>query len=253
MGSIRERLYISTIADDARELALAHGLGLEIAEYCTAYNMDERFAETDARVSALIGGIERRILHAPFNELCPAAIDPLVRDIARRRYRQAGALAGRYGVKKIVVHTGFVPTVYFPAWFVEQSVPFWKEVLREMPEDVTLCLENVMEPSPEIQRDILSGVDDPRFLACVDVGHAAAVGAACTAADWIGELRSRPGHLHVHDNDGLADRHLPLGEGVIDMEAVFSAFERAPAGATVTIENMHAENSVAWLLRQGII
>ncbi len=253
MSSIRERMYISTIADDARELALKHGLGLEIAEYCTAYNMDERFAETDPLVSGRIQGIPRRILHAPFNELCPAAIDPLVRDIARRRYLQAAALAARYGADKIVVHTGFVPVVYYPSWFVEQSVPFWKEVLREIPEHMTLCLENVMEASPDIQRSILSGVDDPRFLACVDVGHASAVGAACTAADWIVELGSRLGHLHVHSNDGIQDRHMPLGEGVVDMVSVFSEFDRCPAGATVTIENMHAAESVDWLLRHGII
>ena len=37
------RFYLSTISPDAPETARPYGLGREIAEYCTAYNMDERF------------------------------------------------------------------------------------------------------------------------------------------------------------------------------------------------------------------
>ena len=43
-------LYISTIADDAEELAAQYGLGLEIAEYCTAWNMDKNFTHCDTVV-----------------------------------------------------------------------------------------------------------------------------------------------------------------------------------------------------------
>ena len=52
MKDLRERLYISTTAEDAPALAREHGLGLEIADFCTAYNMDVLFAEKDAAVSA---------------------------------------------------------------------------------------------------------------------------------------------------------------------------------------------------------
>ena len=39
----KDQLFLSTIAPDAAEEARRHGLGLEIAEYCTAWNMDEQF------------------------------------------------------------------------------------------------------------------------------------------------------------------------------------------------------------------
>lgn len=46
----KEQLLISTTASDADAVARQYGLGIEIAEYCTAWNMDEKFAETDATV-----------------------------------------------------------------------------------------------------------------------------------------------------------------------------------------------------------
>ena len=42
------KIFISSIASDAQTVARAHGFGLEIAEYCTAWNMDDAFTETDA-------------------------------------------------------------------------------------------------------------------------------------------------------------------------------------------------------------
>ena len=43
------RFYLSTIAADAAGTARQYALGLEIAEYCTACNMDEHFPETTRR------------------------------------------------------------------------------------------------------------------------------------------------------------------------------------------------------------
>ena len=53
---------------------------------------------------------ERTVLHAPFNELHPAAIDPLAKDLARHRMEQAYTACKDLGVSKMVVHSGYVPT-----------------------------------------------------------------------------------------------------------------------------------------------
>ena len=39
----KQRVYLSTIDPEAGSIARAQGLGVEIAEYCTASNMDEHF------------------------------------------------------------------------------------------------------------------------------------------------------------------------------------------------------------------
>ena len=37
---MRDRLYVSTIDREAGKVARQYGLGIEIAEFCTAWNMD---------------------------------------------------------------------------------------------------------------------------------------------------------------------------------------------------------------------
>ena len=95
----KQRVYLSTIDPEAGSIARAQGLGVEIAEYCTASNMDEHFEEHHQKVLAEVQGVSRRILHGPFNELFPCAIDPKARRLAVQRYRQAwgGKLWGRQG------------------------------------------------------------------------------------------------------------------------------------------------------------
>jgi sugar phosphate isomerase/epimerase len=112
-------------------MALSEGLGLEIAEFCTASNMDADFGIYEGIVAEKMAAARRFAFHAPFNELCPAAIDPLVLDIARYRYRQSFELAARLNIRKIIVHSGYVPLVYFKSWFTERSVEFWKDFMSE--------------------------------------------------------------------------------------------------------------------------
>ena len=47
----RQNWYLSTIDPQAEKLAREYGLGLEIAEYCTAVNLDDNLKETDRDVN----------------------------------------------------------------------------------------------------------------------------------------------------------------------------------------------------------
>ena len=253
MTAFRDRLYLSTTAEDALELAREHGLGLEIAEYCTASNMDDAFPDTDRRVCAAMKGIRRFIFHAPYNELCPAAIDPRARSLALDRYRQAGELAAAYGIGTMVVHSGFIPLVYHPDWFIPRSVAFWRELLTQLPREISLCLENVMEPGPDMLLQIVREVDDPRFRLCLDVGHANTRVSSVPVRDWIPENAPFLSHVHLHNNDGDMDLHRCLGDGVLDMEEILELLDRFCPEATCTIENMTAADSVRWLGEHGYL
>ena len=73
-----KKLFVSTIAEDCAAAAREHSLGLEIAEFCYAPNMDTDSAAHFRRVSQLTaesGCGLRLLLHAPFAELSPCAID----------------------------------------------------------------------------------------------------------------------------------------------------------------------------------
>ena len=150
----KENIYLSTIASDAAPLAREYGCGLEIAEFCTAWNMDEKFSSVDGVVKKKLDGISQSTLHAPYNELFPCAIDKKARALAAERYRHAAVLAKRYGSTKLVIHGGYNPWIYYPVWYVEQSVFFWKEFLKEDP-GVEIVLENVLETEPQWLLDIV--------------------------------------------------------------------------------------------------
>ncbi len=248
----RESLFISTIAEDGASLALSEGLGLEIAEFCTASNMDADYSRCAGVVAGKMAAARRFAFHAPFNELCPAAIDPLVLEIARYRYRQAFKLAAGLNIKKIIVHSGYVPLVYFKSWFAERSVEFWKDVMSEQKGDIVVCLENVMEDEPELLADIARGVGDERFRLCLDIGHANCQ-SELPAAEWVERCAPQLEHVHIHNNFGKRDTHGSLGEGSIPMRETLRLIERLSPNATYTIENMYAAASVEWLKTNGLL
>lgn len=248
----RNKLYISTVADDACQTARRYGLGLEIAEYCTAWNMDDHFAETDAAVRAEMQNTSRFVFHAPFNELSPAAIDPLVLDVTRRRYTQAITLARSYSIRKIVIHSGFTPQIYYKPWFEDRAIAFWRDFIQTMPEDTRIVMENVLEDEPELLLKVIRAVDDPRLRLCLDIGHVNAY-SPVSAEEWIKTCGDLIGHFHIHNNSGAADTHSGLTEGSIPMEELLHLARQAAPEATYTIESLHAEASVSWLEAQGIL
>ena len=241
-----ENYLLSTIDPKAADIAKQYGLGLEIAEYCTAWNMDDRFDAVHPKVLEEIHGISSRVLHAPFNELFPCAIDPKARELAASRYRQAIALAKDYGAAKVVIHGGYNPWIYYPVWYVEQSISFWKGFLTEDP-GVEIVLENVLEEEPGMLLDIVKGVDDPRLRLCLDVGHVNAY-SKIPIPDWLKAWAPHLSHFHIHNNDGTWDTHSPLDCGSIPMRELLAQAELLCPGATFTLELMEAETSVRWLL-----
>ena len=248
---LREKLHLSGIDGDAAALARRYGLGFEVTAFCMAAALEDGAAV--AAAEAETAGIDRLWLHAPFAELHPCAIDPLVRDIAARRYRQAIAMARRLGINRVVIHDGYVPFVYFPEWFVEQSVRFWREFLPEVPAGMTIALENVMDDGPGMLADIMKGVDDPRLGVCFDVGHANTTVSKTPPVDWLAPLSPWLRHVHIHNNFGEWDLHNPLGEGNIPMEQVLDALLADCPAATFTIENMNCAPSLDWLAARGYL
>ena len=247
----KTKLYISTIASDDAAVARKYGLGLEIAEYCTAWNMDDEFTQTDLAVRRKLEGVENRVLHAPFNELFPCAIDRKARELAAYRYRQAIELAKQYEATKVIIHGGYNGWIYYPVWYVEQSIVFWKDFLKENP-GVEIVLENVLEREPAWILDIIKGVDDPRLRMCLDIGHVSAY-SNVAVMDWLETCAPYIRHFHIHNNDGTLDQHNALNDGRIPMKELLEKASQLCPDATFTLELMETESSVKWLAESGLI
>ena len=241
----REKLYLSTIAPDAAPVAREYGFGLEIAEYCTAWNMDEKLADVDRVVTKKLEAIGCSTLHAPYTELFPCAIDKKARELAAYRYRQAIDLAKRYGSEKVIIHGGYNARIYYPVWYVEQSIVFWKEFLKDDP-GVEIVLENVFETEPQWLLDIVMGVDHPKLKMCLDVGHVNAY-SKVPVTQWLKMWAPYLSHFHIHNNDGSRDEHAALFQGSIPMKQLLSEIDKICPEATVTLELLEAETSLTWL------
>ncbi|MCR4962467.1 MAG: sugar phosphate isomerase/epimerase [Firmicutes bacterium] len=244
-----ERLYIATIDEDAPELAKAYGTGLELDEFCTAVNMDEpndlpwRKIVEEKMLSA-----QRFVFHAPFAELSPAAVDPLIGQVSRHRYEQIYAIVSGYGVKRMVVHSGFVPHHHYEVYYIGQSIKFWNDYLQDKPGDFQVLLENVLDWNPRLLAEVAAGVNDSRLRICWDIGHSF-VHAKLPWQDWLEAYAPYLAHVHIHDNDGVGDQHKPLGEGSLPLREIIDAIE-AVSHPTYTIENMQAANSLRWLCQE---
>lgn len=247
----KELFYLSTISTDAPCVAREHSFGLELAEFCTAWNMDEKFIRVDSVVKKKLEGIPRSLLHAPYNELFPCAIDKKARALAAERYRQATDLATRYGSRKVIIHGGYNPRIYFPVWYVKQSVLFWQDFLRGNP-GVEIVLENVLEDDPRWLLDIVAGVDDPRLRLCLDIGHVNAY-SSVPLTDWLVLWAPYLSHLHIHNNDGSRDAHNALNEGTIPIKELLLQAQHLCPDATYTLELMNDAPSVVWLQENDLI
>ena len=248
----KANLYLSTVDENAPVLARKYGLGLELSEFCTAWNLDDEFPETDRVVRREMEGISRFTLHGPFNELFPCAVDRKVRALTRQRYLQAIEIAKGYGIHKLVLHAGYNPWLFYPVWFREQSILFFRDFVKEIPEDMTVCLENVLEDEPSMMTDILRSVDSPRLRMCLDVGHAHAY-SKVGVETWILKCQDVLSHFHVHNNDGTRDSHSALFEGSIPMESLFREIENLCPQATVTLELPDASGSLAWMAARNLL
>lgn len=242
----KRRWLLATIADDAARLAAAHGLGIEIDEFCTAANMDENFEYWDGLVRGHGAQAPMEVFHAPFAELHPCAIDPRARRLAMDRFLQAADLAKSYGIRRMVVHGGFLPNVYYPIWYEEQSAGFWHEFLECQPDDFELLIENVLEDDPQSMLRMISGIGDARARMCLDVGHANVV-SDVPLEKWIEVLGGHIRHVHLHNNHGKRDEHNPPDDGGMDIPALMERLDCCAPDATVTLECMDARDAVKWL------
>lgn len=259
------RFYLSTMADLVMfegngewkmeyqnltaPVAAAYGMGIELAEYCVSDNLDEpKFAGVDAQIrSERLPLVAERVLHAPYNELFPSAIDPKARELCDLRYGQAWEAAIAYGAKKMVVHSGWVPMIYYPSYFAEQSIPYWRRFLDEHSGECVICLENIMEKDGETLLEIAQKLDDPRFRLTFDVGHAHVTTDGEAIYGWLRRCAPFISHFHIHNNMGELDTHDSLDKGSIDMRRFLdTAIELCPE-ASFTVECMESEICAAWL------
>lgn len=205
------------------------------------------------------------MLHGPFTEIIPAAIDYKAREFALKRLEQSFNVASEVGAEAMIVHSGYIPFMYFKEWQAEKSAAFWQHFMADKPSSFRIFVENVLEDEPYMIADMMKRIDDSRIGLCLDVGHALAAShsaaghcstghGAVPIEKWIEVLGPHICHFHIHNNDGEGDTHSPLGEGLLDFHSIFAAAEAfCDPDVTFTVESRDAAASVKWLAEEGYL
>ncbi|MCX8174656.1 MAG: sugar phosphate isomerase/epimerase [Candidatus Micrarchaeota archaeon] len=155
-------------------------------------------------------------------------------------FKRAFEAAAALGAKKVTAHTEWMPPgIQERAVMVARTIETVGKLRGFAAElGLELLVENAWASSFSIR-------EFKRLFSEVDVGLTLDVGHASTAdgegvENYLREFRRRIGHVHLHDNDGKRDQHLPLGAGKADIGSAIRAL-KAQYDGTITLE-IHSED-----------
>jgi sugar phosphate isomerase/epimerase len=172
--------------------------------------------------------------HAPFPVYCTE-----IRDLLKTAIEFTAEAGGEI----VVIHPDNYKTAEENAEMYLQLLPFAKSC------GVKIATENMWNwyagddhaspaacSDPESFLAHLNAVNDPDFVACLDIGHAAMQGMNTTPAAMIHALGHHLQALHIHDNDCRGDHHqLPFTMN-IDFDAVVKALQDIGYSGWLTLE-----------------
>lgn len=143
--------------------------------------------------------------------------------------------------EKYIIHPGSKTAIslFYPSLAWKLNLESARE-LQQYSEDtgVRLTFENM--PISKFTVHLLTSTNEmKKFLREVnvdltfDVGHAGVIG---EIDKFISQFKSRIVHVHLHENRGRLDAHLPVGSGNIDWVKVLRSLSNV--NPTLTVENL---------------
>lgn len=181
-------------------------------------------------------------VHAPYSDTNLAADDDLIREWILKRIRASIRFSSELDASCLVIHPGWTTaTERFArgrSWELNIRSLHW---LQRYAGDygVEVLMENVPNPPSYL----LVSVDDfllfdeemkPSMNFVLDVAHANLQG---EVPQFIETFSSKIKHVHVSDNWGKKDQHLPLGEGNINWGSALDALDDVNYSGWLVIES----------------
>ncbi len=217
---ISSNSFSSMALSDVLDAITPHFRGWEITAEGTL-----RLPDIEKELSEYLASHELLIqIHAPLSDVNIAAASPPVHDAVVKEMVLAMESASNLGVEVMTLHPGFRTPLYRRPEQVRQRTHETLKILSKEANDrgITLALENMPLTFITVGREPWELDEMSESLEikwCFDVGHANTTG---TMDDFL-RRKDRFANIHIHDNMGKEDEHLPLGEGNIDWKRVLGA------------------------------
>ncbi|MCL1925672.1 MAG: sugar phosphate isomerase/epimerase [Syntrophorhabdaceae bacterium] len=236
--------YPMLALDETIRTLRENSVGPEI--YFSGAVLDELKLEEAERAATALrdAGISSLTFHAPFHDLWPGARDEEIRRLAVRRLKQAISLAPLFRPAGIVVHGGYFGWLFdfrSDEWFESAKRSFSELAEAAEKADTRLFAENVFDDEPSHLLRLRDAVGSPRLGFCFDPGHAALF-SKISLHRWAYAFGENTMQMHVHDNRGQRDDHLPVGEGTLNYRGALLAVLDAGAHPILTMEPHRKEH-----------
>lgn len=205
-------------------LSYIRGYRPDIEIYFPASDLD---AITDGDIKNLKEALDYNpslSFHAPFMDLSPGAVDSKIREVTMGRFTHIMDIAEILSPKVIVFHSGYEKWRYaqrVDIW-LEESIKTWRPLIeRASRSGIKIAIENIFEDEPSNLVMLMKELGSVNFGLCFDAGHCNLF-SKVPMEQWLQGLKKYIIELHIHDNDGTFDSHLPIGDGNIDFKTLFS-------------------------------
>lgn len=157
------------------------------------------------------------MLHGNFLDVTIHSDDPMIRRVSEYRVKQSIDIANELGVRGVVFHTNLIPNFlnesYLEHW-VQRNQKFFTEVAFANPH-LNFYMENMFDVSAiPLYQLAVDMKEISNFGICFDYAHAEIFGEKDYG--WKETWFPYIGHIHINDNDGRQDAHLPVGNGCMD-------------------------------------
>ncbi|ABS55506.1 Xylose isomerase domain protein TIM barrel [Methanoregula boonei 6A8] len=201
------------------------------------FRYHEACASVDARYS----------VHAPLSDINLASTNDRIRTAGLAVIDDLCSICDAIRAETLVVHPGYFPWEnMFGISYAALMHSLDDIAVLQKKHEVRIGIENMgsWECLHFRQPDLLPELERRDIGFVLDIGHARLNHALCMFAG-----KSRPCHIHLHDNGGTNDDHAACGSGTIDFARLLPLL---PASASRIIECMDPrayEKSVAYLLQ----
>lgn len=202
-----------------------------IAEVSKEFDHWEIFAEVEHHLPSIYNRFVDIIpsyklsysIHAPVSDVNLASLNERIREDSVLEILTTAEAAASLDIDLLTLHPGV--TSFSVPYTEEKAMEKAKKSLRAIDRisseyGVRIAVEN-MQSFPfmlgQTAEEMKELIGDTNLGFCLDIGHANTTG---QIDELIKEFGDRLINVHIHDNHGVHDEHLTLGEGDIDFKAV---------------------------------
>ncbi len=230
--------------DEYLRLSKEYNLGFEFDDFFTPKILsDAKMCEERINHYKSYDLPDMLTLHGDFFDVLVFSADEEIVATSIKRIYQSMEAAKKIGAKKVIFHSNINSAIfadYYVNNWINCNERVFKEVCSKYP-SITVLIENMFDwtsgPLVSLAERMVS---ISNFGICLDYAHAFL--SKEDVNEWCKKLSPYIKHVHINDNDGIRDLHLPLGEGKINWNEFLLIKEKFFNESSILLEVNGIEN-----------